>query len=89
MVFLLMLLMKTGPFSWDIIKSMDQGANLYGINKWKVMENGRKSVMVMGTADVLLHTWFESGDEVRKDTGFVGRREKLNEIWGNWIIREA
>ena len=44
---------------------------------------------VMGIADVLLHTWFESGDGVRKDTGFVGRREELNEIWGNWIIREA
>lgn len=33
------------------------------------MENGRKSVMVMGIADVLLHTWFEFGDWVRECKG--------------------
>lgn len=53
-----MLLIKTGSLSWDIIKAMDQRANIYGINKWKAKENGWKSVMVMGIADVLLHTWF-------------------------------
>lgn len=71
MVFLLMLLMKTGSLSWNFIKAVNQRVNFYGKNKWKVMENGWISILMIKITDILLHTQFKFRNEVRKDAGFV------------------